>query len=163
MDRIAGIPLVYVVNRGMAVAAELATDSLEIYFARCLGIGLLTIAVIILMLTGSIPLTSSISSPITTDDSDPRAPYAIPTLIVTSLFHSASAFNVYSWYIVGGQTAFAAAVGANSLLAFIGLWCVLFANSNGKISTKTGLDKRTAGFPFKNSEAYKKHSDKKGL
>ena len=47
------------------------------------------------------------------------------------------------------------------LLAAMGLWCVLFATSGGKISRRTGADKRTSGFPFKNAEAYNKKLDKK--
>jgi hypothetical protein len=38
-------------------------------------------------------------------------------------------------------------------LASIGIWCILFATSNGRISQKTGADKRTSGYPFKNSES----------
>ena len=38
----------------------------------------------------------------------------------------------------------------------VALWCILFASSDGRISRKTGADKRTSGFPFKNSEADKK-------
>lgn len=41
-------------------------------------------------------------------------------------------------------------------LGAVALWCILFASSNGKISRKTGADKRTSGFPFKNSEADKR-------
>lgn len=44
----------------------------------------------------------------------------------------------------------------------IALWCILFASSNGRISRKTGADKRTSGFPFKNVEA-EKRKGKKGL
>ncbi|KAJ5168238.1 GPN-loop GTPase 1 [Penicillium canariense] len=138
-------------------------SSIEIYFARCLGFSLLTIAVLTVMLTGSIPLTSSISEPVTTADSDPKAPYALPTLVVTSLFHAISAFYAYTWYVTRGQGVFAVAVGGGSILAFIGLWCVLFASSGGKISRRTGADKRTTGFPFANSEAAKKHTGKKIL
>lgn len=115
------------------------------------------------MLTGSIPLTTAIAEPATAEDSDRKAPYALPTLIVTSLFHGVSAFYAYTWYVSRGQSAFAVAVGAHSILAAIGLWCVLFASGNGKISRRTGADKRTAGFPFTNSEAAKKHAGKKGL
>jgi hypothetical protein len=38
----------------------------------------------------------------------------------------------------------------------VALWCILFASSNGRISRKTGADKRTSGFPFKNAEAEKR-------
>ncbi|KAJ5606184.1 Glutathione S-transferase/chloride channel C-terminal [Penicillium lagena] len=131
-------------------------SSMEIYFARSLGISLLTIAALTVMLTGSIPLTSSIASPVTTEDSDPKAPYALPTLMVTSVFHAVAAFYAYTWYAAGGQGTFALGVAGYSILAAIGLWCVLFASGDGRISRKTGADKRTTGFPFANSEAAKK-------
>ena len=115
------------------------------------------------MLTGSIPLTSSISEPVTTEESDPKAPYALPTLMVTSLFHAISASYAYTRYVITGQGYFAVAVAGGSVLASIGLWCVLFASSEGKISRRTGADKRTTGFPFANSEAAKKHAGKKKL
>lgn len=136
---------------------------MEVYFARCLGFSLLTIAILTVMLTGSIPLTATISEPVTTEDSDPKAPYALPTLMVTSLFHATSGFYAYTWYATGGEGVFAIAVAGNSILAFIGLWCVLFASSEGKISRKTGADKRTTGFPFSNTEAAKKHAGKKRI
>lgn len=136
---------------------------MEIYFARSLGFSLLAVAVLTVMLTGSIPLTASIAESVTTDDADPKAPYAYPTLMVTFMFHAISAFYTYAWYVTGGQSVFAVAVAGNSLLAFIGLWCVLFASSNGKISRRTGADKRTAGFPFSNKEADKKRAGKKRI
>ncbi|KAJ5217281.1 hypothetical protein N7468_010289 [Penicillium chermesinum] len=135
--------------------------TIEVYFARSLGIGLLTIAIMTAMLTGSIPLTSAVKEPITAEESDPKAPYAKPTLIITFFFHAVSAFYTYTRYVTGGHGVFAMAVGGNSLLASIALWCVLFATSEGKISRRTGADKRTAGFPFSNSEAAKKHAGKK--
>ncbi|KNG88970.1 hypothetical protein ANOM_002220 [Aspergillus nomiae NRRL 13137] len=110
---------------------------------------------------GSIPLNSTVSEPVTTEDSDPKGPYAVPTLIVTGLFQGFSAFYAYTRYLSSGHTAFAIGMIGYSMTAAIGLWCVLFASSNGKISRKTGADKRTAGFPFKNTEAAKKHAWKK--
>jgi len=41
-------------------------------------------------------------------------------------------------------------------LAAVAFWCIMFASSNGRISRKTGADKRMSGFPFKNSEAGKR-------
>ncbi|RPB28428.1 hypothetical protein L211DRAFT_833396 [Terfezia boudieri ATCC MYA-4762] len=38
----------------------------------------------------------------------------------------------------------------SGLLAAVGGWCLLFATGDGRISRKTGADKRTSGFPFKN-------------
>ncbi|CAL5874623.1 uncharacterized protein PFLUO_LOCUS8920 [Penicillium psychrofluorescens] len=135
-------------------------SAMEIYFARSLGISLLTVAALTVMLTGTIPLTSSISSPVTTENSDPKAPYALPTLMVTSAFHAVAAFYAYTWYATGGQGTFAVGVAGHALLASVGLWCVLFASGDGKISRRTGADKRTTGFPFANSEAAKKKAGK---
>ncbi|PYI12479.1 hypothetical protein BO78DRAFT_392325 [Aspergillus sclerotiicarbonarius CBS 121057] len=135
--------------------------AVEIYFSRCLGFSLFTIAILTVMLTGSIPLTSSISDPVTTDDSDPKAPYAVPTMQVTTAFHFISASYAYAWWAVNGQFAFGMGMLGSGALASLGIWCALFASSDGKISRRTGADKRTTGFPFANKEAAKKHG--KGL
>ena len=55
---------------------------MEIYYGRSLGIALITLAIMIAMLTGSVPLTSSVTEAVTTDDADPKAPYAVPTLMI---------------------------------------------------------------------------------
>ncbi|PYH99079.1 hypothetical protein BO71DRAFT_437635 [Aspergillus ellipticus CBS 707.79] len=136
-------------------------SSTEIYFSRCLGMSLLTIAILTVILTGSIPLTSSIAEPVTTDDSDPKAPYAVPTMMVTTMFHALSASYAYAWWAYKGQAAFAIGMVVSGFIASVGLWCALFASSNGKISRRTGADKRTAGFPFANKEAAKKHGGKR--
>ncbi|KAJ5440907.1 Glutathione S-transferase/chloride channel C-terminal [Penicillium cf. griseofulvum] len=130
---------------------------IELYFARCLGFSLLTIAVLTAMLTGSIPLTSDTKESVTAEEDDPKAPYAVPTMIVTSIFHGACAFYAYTWYVAGGSGLFAVGMAGYSSIAAIGLWCMLFASSHGRISRRTGADKRTTGYPFKNSEAAKKH------
>ena len=134
---------------------------IETYLSRCFGFGLLTIAILTVMLTGSIPLTASITDPVTTDDSDPKAPYAVPTMQVTTVFHFISAGYAYAWWAEKGQLAFGFGMLGSGALASLGIWCALFASSNGKISRKTGADKRTTGFPFANKEAAKKHG--KGL
>lgn len=131
------------------------------YFARCLGFSLLTVAMLTVMLTGSIPLSSTASDPVSTEASDPKAPYAVPTLIITCAFHALSAAYAYTRYVSSSQAVFAIGMTVYGLVAAVGLWCVLFASSNGRISRKTGADKRTAGFPFKNTEASKRHAGKK--
>ncbi|EAW10613.1 uncharacterized protein ACLA_050850 [Aspergillus clavatus NRRL 1] len=136
-------------------------SQIEVYFARCLGFSLLTIAVLTVMLTGTIPLSSAVSEAVTTEDSDPKAPYAVPTLVVTSVFHAVSGFYAYTWYTTTDQVVFAAAMVGYFAVASIGLWCALFASSHGKISRKTGADKRTAGYPFHNREAQRKHVEKR--
>ena len=64
--------------------------AIEIYFGRSLGFALSTLAIMVILLTGSIPLTTS--KAITTDESDPKAPYAVPTLIVSTVFQGFCAF-----------------------------------------------------------------------
>ncbi|RAH47458.1 uncharacterized protein BO66DRAFT_434095 [Aspergillus aculeatinus CBS 121060] len=138
-------------------------SSLETYFSRCLGFSLLLIAVLTVMLTGSVPLTTSIAQPVTTDDSDPKAPYAVPTMMVTTVFHGASAGYAYIWWVATGQIAYGVGMIGYAAIAFVGVWCALFASSGGKINRKTGVDKRSSGFPFANQEADKRFAGKKSL
>lgn len=48
-------------------------------------------------------------------------------------------------------------------MAAVGFWVFMFGASDGRISRKTGADKRMSGFPFKNKEADKKNVGKKRL
>ena len=64
-------------------------------------------------------------------------------------------------YVTSGQTGFALGVAGYGSLGAVGLWCILFASSGGKISRKTGADKRTSGFPFSNVEAEKRKSGRR--
>lgn len=59
----------------------------------------------------------------------------------------------YARYSTSGQTAFILGAVGSGGLAAVGLWCILFASSSGRISRKTGADKRTSSFPFKNQES----------
>ncbi|KAH8598807.1 hypothetical protein B0O99DRAFT_591428 [Bisporella sp. PMI_857] len=131
--------------------------AIEEYFAKSLGLSLFTLGILIVLLTGSVPLTSSISettnAAVTTEASDPKAPYAVPTLTIGTVYHSANAFYCYTWYTTTGRFPFALGVVGSSILGAIGLWCILFASTSGRISRKTGADKRTSGFPFKNEES----------
>jgi hypothetical protein len=92
----------------------------------------------------------------TTNAEDPKAPYALPTLTITAIFHSVVAFYGYAMWTKVGVMSFGLATLGSGFLAMIALWCILFASSNGRISRKTGADKRTSGFPFKNQEAEKR-------
>lgn len=97
---------------------------------------------------------------VSTENTDPKAPYALPTLTITAIFHSAYAFYCYGMWTETGVTSFSLGCFGSGFLAVVALWCILFASSNGKISRKTGADKRTSGFPFKNSEADKRKARK---
>lgn len=140
-------------------------SALEMYFARSSGMGLIVIGVLNLLLTGSVPLTSRLQAPDASDNSeaaDPKAPYALPTLTLTMLYHAVSGFYTYALWTDTGVFYFAIGMAGSSLLASIGLWCVLFATSDGRISKKTGADKRMSGWPFTNKEADKKKAMRRG-
>lgn len=100
--------------------------------------------------------TTNIHPGATTNAEDPKAPYALPTLTITAMFHSVLAFYGYAMWTKTGVMSFGLGTLGSGFLAMIALWCILFASSNGRISRKTGADKRTSGFPFKNQEADKR-------
>jgi hypothetical protein len=96
---------------------------------------------------------SATNARVTTEASDPKAPYAVPTLTISTVYHAACAFYCYTRFSTSGQTTFVLGTTGSAALAAIGLWCILFATSSGRISRKTGADKRTSAFPFENKEA----------
>jgi len=110
----------------------------------------------VVLLTSSVSPTSSVSDAtiagVTTKASGPKAPYTIPVLTFSMLYHSAFTFFCYARYNTGGQNSVLGSLGSAGLAA-VGLWCILFASSSGRISRKMGADKRTSGFPFGNSES----------
>jgi len=141
-------------------------STLEVYFSRILGFSLLTVGVLNVLLTGSVPLSSRLTedSGVSTSASDPKAPYALPTMTITSAFHAACAFYMYAMWTETGAFAFGLGVLGSGFFSLVALWCILFASSDGRISRKTGADKRTSGFPFKNSEAAsEKKKGRKGI
>lgn len=96
------------------------------------------------------PLTSTSSSD----------PYATPILILTTIYHSATAFYGYARYSRTHQSAFVLGAIGSGILTAMGLWCILFGSSS-HISRRTGADKRTSGWPFGNKEADRKRVPKK--
>lgn len=104
--------------------------------------------------TNKSPLTTTTGA--TTSASDPKAPYALPTLTITALYHVVVAFYGYGMWTETGVFSFGLGTLGSGFLATIALWVILFASSSGRISRKTGADKRTSGFPFKNNEADKR-------
>jgi len=59
-------------------------------------------------------------------------------------------------FVSSSQAGFALGIVGYGLMSAMGMWCMLFASEGGRISKRTGADKRTSGFPFKNAEADKK-------
>ncbi|KAF9740749.1 hypothetical protein PMIN01_00288 [Paraphaeosphaeria minitans] len=129
-------------------------STLEIYFSRQLGLALLAIGALNILLTGSVPLSSRLSEGATTSATDPKAPYALPTLTITAFFHAALAFYGYTMWTETGVFSFGLGTLGSSFFCAVAMWCILFASSDGRISRKTGADKRTSGFPFKNNQAH---------
>ncbi|KAL6708433.1 hypothetical protein ACN47E_002696 [Coniothyrium glycines] len=132
--------------------------TLEVYFSRTLGMTLITLGILTVLLTGSVPLSSRLTEGVTTSAADPKAPYALPTLTITAMFHAAYAFYGYAMWTQTGVISFGLGTLGSGFLAAVAGWCILFASSDGRISRKTGADKRTSGFPFKNTEADKRKS-----
>jgi hypothetical protein len=116
---------------------------------------------IILFFTGTIPLTSSISEPVSLDDNDPKAPYARPILLVTTFFHGLSFIYCYTSYVNHQQTGFVLGALGYGIMTSVGLWTVIFGDTTARLSKRTGADKRTSGWPFKNTQAYDKRKDRK--
>lgn len=126
---------------------------IEVYFSRQCGMASLVIGLLTVLLTGSVPLTSSFAGAASTNLEDPTAPYALPTLSITAIYHATVAFYSYTMWTETGIFPFGIAMASSASLAAVGLWCILFATSSGHISRKTGADKRTSNFPFKNAKA----------
>lgn len=138
-----------------------STD-LEVYFSRFSALTLLCLTMMLLLLTGSIPLSAA-SAPISMEDSELEAPYAVPTIRVTMIFQVAAAVYCYVRYVSSGQLGFTLGTAGYAIMSLVGLWCIMFATSGGRISKRTGADKRTSGFPFKNAEADKRKAGRKRL
>ncbi|KAJ4421636.1 hypothetical protein N0V82_003637 [Gnomoniopsis sp. IMI 355080] len=126
-------------------------DFTEQYFARSLGFAQLTLGLVVVCLTGAIPLTSLVDTP-----TDSISPYANAVILISTLYHASQAFYSYTRFgytSAGGY--FFGALGSVVLAAF-GLWCLMFGSDKGHISKRTGADKRTSGFPFRNTQASKR-------
>lgn len=114
----------------------------------------------ILFLTGTIPISASTSEPISLEDHDAKAPYAIPVLYITSLMHLLSTLYCYTSYVNSAQSGFLLGAAGYGALALLGGWNLVFGGS-ARVSARTGEDKRTSSFLFPNSKAYDKKADMK--
>ncbi|KAH6853883.1 hypothetical protein B0I37DRAFT_349281 [Chaetomium sp. MPI-CAGE-AT-0009] len=133
-----------------------AYSSLEQYFARSLGLAQLALGSLLLVLSGALPLDST-PSQATPDPSAPTGA-ASAAVLVTALYHAATASYAYARYHSrGGQTAYLLGCAGSSALAVFGLWVLMFAgDAKRRVSRRTGADKSTSGWPFRNAEADKK-------
>jgi hypothetical protein len=87
---------------------------------------------------------------------DTVSPYANAAILISLLYHATLAFYSYTRFFHTGQTAYVLGCVGSSVMSAFGLWCLMFAGEKARISKRTGADKRTSGFPFKNAEADKK-------
>ncbi|KAI1755107.1 hypothetical protein F4782DRAFT_433826 [Xylaria castorea] len=125
-----------------------AAGDLEYYLARSLGFSLLFLGLVTVVLTGSVPVGSVADS-----TRDAPSPYAAPVLILTTLFHGVTAFHGWARYTATDRSGYFLGFLGSAALAAFGTWCILFGGEKSRISRRTGADKRTSGFPFKNAEA----------
>lgn len=157
----AGIARVRLAQPVLSYSSTDIAQAIETYFARALGLSLVLIATILLFFTGTVPLSSSIAEPVSAEDHDPKAPYAVPILYVTTIYHALSTIITYTrWYNYGSTPFLLGAIGYGGL-ACLGGWCIMFGTGSGRLSKRTGADKRAKGFPFTNTNAYNKKVDRK--
>ena len=153
--------------------------ALEVYFARSLGLALLALGLIIVVLSGALPLTSAADGsvlppnpllalatpanpqPTTTGSSDEVSPYANATILISTIHHASAAFYCYGRFAWTGETGYLLGCIGSAVFASFGLYCVMFAGDKAMISRYHHFDQSTSGFPFKNSESYR--SKKKAL
>ncbi|KAL1883139.1 hypothetical protein VTK73DRAFT_9506 [Phialemonium thermophilum] len=126
-------------------------DVVQQHLARSLGFSQLAIGLLLVILTGSLPLTSMVESP-----SGSISPFTNAAVLITMLYHGAYALNTWVQYNYTRQAGYLLGAIGYGFFAAFGLWCLLFGSDKGHISKRTGADKRTSGFPFKNAEADKR-------
>ncbi|ROV91776.1 hypothetical protein VSDG_06452 [Cytospora chrysosperma] len=129
----------------------------EQYFARSLGFAQLALGLVVVCLTGAVPLASLVDTP-----PDAVSPLANAVILISSSYHFSTAFYSYHRYNTTDSIGYVFGAFGSAFLAAFGLWCLLFG-SGGHISKRTGADKRTSGFPFRNHEANKKKGKGKEL
>lgn len=152
--------------------SESHSHEFETYYARLFGLALLCIGLTQLVLSGFLHFSSSESDYVTIAhdlvEKNGRQqkpvinPYAESSVLISTLYHGASAFYLYTRILRHGSSAgYVLGCAGSTTLFCLGLWVYLFAGDKGHMSRRTGADKRTSGFPFGNTEADKKKSKSK--
>lgn len=142
----------------MVSATPHALSAFESYLSRSFALTLLLSAFLILVCSGELKQLYGPND--SQADALPSATSttATITLVSTLIYHFLLAGMLYiygcdlelssSLMTLGGLV--------HLVLGVAGLLVVVF-RGDGKVSKRTGADKRTSGFPFKNAEASKKH------
>ncbi len=89
---------------------------------------------------------------------DAISPYASAAVSISMLYHASAAFYGYARFTSSEQMGYLLGCLGSSTLAMFGLWVMMFGGEKGRVSKRTGADKRTSGWPFKNTEADKRKS-----
>ncbi|CZT16574.1 uncharacterized protein RCC_02408 [Ramularia collo-cygni] len=153
------------------IVSLLATEvrgitDLETYLCRTLALVLLTLSASIVLLSGHIPLGNQATAPITKAQEEDGAanPYASPILVITTAYHTLTAFYLYTQITWGFSFGFGSGLVLSALLACFGGWVSMFGMDKGRISKSTGADKRTSGilFPSESASGKKKEKEKEG-
>ncbi|KAJ4271835.1 hypothetical protein NW762_000541 [Fusarium torreyae] len=127
------------------------STALETYFGRSLGFALLALGLIVVVLSGALPLdTSSKEAP-----EGAPSPYASAAVLISTLHHTTSAFYCYGRFAWTRETGFLLGCVGSAIFATFGLYCVMFAGDTAMTSRYHKFDQSTSGFPFKNSQSYR--------
>lgn len=135
---------------------EAHASPVEEYFARSLGFALLALGLIIVLLSGAVPLGSEVDAP-----ANGISPYASAVMVVSTMYHASAGFYCYGRYSWTHETGYLLGAIGSGIFATFALYCVMFAGDKAMISKYHKFDQSTSGFPFKNSESYR--SKKKAL
>ncbi|KAK6717384.1 hypothetical protein SNK05_000580 [Fusarium graminearum] len=167
-----GLPLVIWPNFiGSILRSENDPSSpLETYFGRSLGLALLALGLMVVVLSGALPLGTTsdgkhaLLSPnctlkvakIATEAPDGApSPYAAAAILISTLHHVSSAFYCYGRYAWTDETGFLLGCAGSTIFATFGIYCVLFAGDKAMTSRYHKFDQSTSGFPFSNSQSYR--------
>ncbi|KAL2051948.1 hypothetical protein ABVK25_007863 [Lepraria finkii] len=119
---------------------------LETYLSRTLSLILLTLALLNILLSGALPLSSPVNEA-------EHSPYKGPAAFIGTTFHISSLIYVYVNYMATGSVCFMLAMVGSGFLGCFGVWCLLFG---GEESGKS----RVSGWPFRNEEERKAKREK---
>lgn len=101
-----------------------------------------------------LPLTRASPGHIVSPETN--APFGDAAILVSMLYHGAYALSSYAQYNFTKQNGYLVGAVGYGILASFALWVIMFGSDKGRVSKRTGADKRTSGFPFKNAEAAKR-------
>jgi len=139
-------------SKHLIVAHPLPTD-LETYLLRALGIVLVAMSVYALLLSGAFPLpeaafsehsatATTIENPVIAISPSAQNPIRKPTMVVTTVYHLATAFGCYTRLLTTGQYTFLLGVVGSGVLGMFGVWSTLFGDD------QPGAKSRSSGWMF---------------